>query len=150
MAYRGCFVDTSCRNISVAHMIEFSWRAPINGYEWQHLKDCDTRIRGRYLTETGSPEETQSYRNYAVFKETGLFRTFAALQTDETSIAAFANPFGWLGGRLGVGLVVAVSKPLSQKNLFQPVPGESLDGWCREILDLRHAVELEDKARTGQ
>ena len=153
----------------IRDMIEFYWRVPDSGYEWQKLKPYPRGKSVRVLTEVNH-DCKESYRDYPLFQETGLFKTFAGLAIDESSINSFANQYGWLGSHEPLGPESDLNFPVwkafssnvspSELRLWKKLPmhqpnsplvsGETLPGWCREIVQLRHAIALEEWSQRGQ
>jgi hypothetical protein len=102
-------------------IFDFSWERPVQGvgYVWEPTPDriLLVRIAGAGF-ESYPPLES----------ETGLFRTFAALEPTSEAILKFANRYGVLGF---------------------PAAEESQRSWQEEIARMKHLVSLWDALDTG-
>jgi hypothetical protein len=121
----------------------FRWRIPKAGFEWSNTAAGPGETTARYLVYARPPDlpatSPVAVREYEPMAESGLFLQFAETEPTEEGILGFANLSGSLGGRISA----KVSYPVpGELGAFGLGPGELLVNWKREILGMRHAVEL--------
>jgi hypothetical protein len=128
----------------------FTWRVPEYGFEWVHLEDRPDQLLVPRLVPIGGMDPKNlklPVREYApLLEHTGLFRTFADLPLSEDGILQFANRYGAPRPRLWLYL----SRCRDQKEWgFSNYKAGGLDEWRREIVTLRRAIMLWDRAQAG-
>jgi hypothetical protein len=145
----------------VNDVFDFRWSVPQNGFRWikSRLYETEGDERPGRITHmsraTVEPEWVLTddvaigvpYMRwqYAPLKsDTGLFRTFASLLTDQASILGFANRYGMLG----IGKFSDVSVEHQKQEVMRSVV-EPLRAWEGEILAMRRAVEVWEWFREG-
>jgi hypothetical protein len=128
----------------------FTWRVPEHGFEWVHLEDSPDQLLVPRLVPIGGMDPKNlklPVREYApLLEHTGLFRTFADLPLSEHGILQFANRYGAPRPRLWLHL----SRCREQKEWgFSKFEAGGLGEWRREIVNLRRAIMLWDRAQAG-
>jgi hypothetical protein len=130
-------------------VIEFYWQVPECGCEWvTGIGYPDTKfhgpgVEGLFLTERVSAGD----RKYRLVEKTGLFKTFASTDLSREGVLQFANLYGLLLNKRD-------RIPLRERVDEKPEPfylafGEAFLLWEREILLMRHAIDVWEKAKVG-
>lgn len=136
----------------MSSFVEFYWKVPQAGFEWFATKGFPSKeetpggVEGVYLVDRMQYGVLNTVRNYPAFKETGLFRRFAATEPNKEGVLEFANAYGSLGGELRIPVQLPTGKGPNQ---YFAGPGETLEGWGAEIATMRHLIALWEAARAG-
>jgi hypothetical protein len=149
--------------------VDFAWEMPANGYRWIATTSIDQphtpvppdRDAGEdekalyelvlaqsqprlWLTDGVPSGHPKRVTRYVPLRDKALFRHFAAIKITEDAIAAFAKGWGSLLGPLGP--LIRLEGLRGDSVLAH---GEGLELWVDEILMMREAIELWDRARRG-
>lgn len=156
----------------MADLLDFPWSVVAHGYEWVRGKPHghawtkqeyeQLSIDNRYLvgrdTYGGLGETYQVQRYYPLNKKhADLFQTFASVDPNTVGIQQFADRYGLLGGKYTVGVKFITVGPRMVELYSNRRPdvlathiryddnytdGEPLIAWMRQILIMKHAVEV--------
>jgi hypothetical protein len=123
---------------------------PEHGFEWVHLEDSPDQLLVPRLVPIGGMDPKNlnlPVREYSpLLEHTGLSRTCADIRLSEEGILQFANRYGALRPRL----LLHLSRGRDQKEMgFSDYKAGSLAEWRREIVTLRQAIKLWDRAQAG-
>jgi hypothetical protein len=134
-------------------LFEFYWRVPESGFEWVRATPYQPKHAGEqeeeYLVAVGdsgrfdtrSPEGPLKYRAYEPLKHSALFKVFASTDPTPAGALSFANKYGALGG--------PTSRAVKRSAATDPVNGQPLWFWRREILGMKHAVDVWEAVKRG-
>ena len=130
-------------------VFEFQWDIHVDGYRWIETQPADPEgDSGMFLTD-GRPLGASGFavdRYSPLALHSGLFRVFADTKPTSEEVKAFADKFGRLGGD-AAEMIVLPDEPVEKGHLVGT--GERLRVWTEEILAMRQAIDLWDKARKG-
>ncbi len=115
-----------------------AWDVPEQGFRWVEGfafgRTVSDNLERFLVTKT---KATQDWRRYWPLADSpALFRAFAATETTEAAILAFAEKYGWLG------IAQDIEIPSDEETDF--AKGESLSVWTDEILGMRQLLKVWD------
>ena len=126
---------------------EFQWDVHKDGYHWIDTFTADPKKEEDTFLTDRNPNGASGftiYRYMPLALYSGLFRVFAEIEPTREAIRAFADRFGLLGGSAAKSIALPEPRP---KEGYYIGTGEVWSVWRKEVITMRRAVDLWEKAR---